>query len=319
MLNKIIDTLKAGSSFLITTHMSPDGDAIGSSLALSYALKALGKNVIVYIYDGIPYDFIFLKDADKVSQTLPLRNFDAVITTDCANINRIGEEFLNFKSYDHLINIDHHKDNSGFGDLNLVDGKICSTGMLIYELIKALGVEIDYDIAAAIYTTILVDTGSFRYSNASAQAFKVAGELVEKGVSPWNIAEKVYENQPVNRINLLKHALGSFEIFDSKGFASITVTRKMLKEANANLEVTDGFINFPRSIKGVEVALFFKELYPNRYKLSLRSKGKADVAEIAANFGGGGHKNAAGCLLNGNLPDLKEKVFRAVDDYLKGL
>jgi phosphoesterase RecJ-like protein len=317
MINNAAKILKEKSNFLITTHISPDGDAVGSISALAGAIKKLGKNVRIYLEDKVPQEFLFLPESDSFSHVLPDEHFDVVFVADCADLKRIGNTFNDFKNYDMLINIDHHKANDNFGDINIVDKNACSTGVLVYKILNAACIEIDYDIALAIYTTILLDTGSFRYSNTSAEAFKIAVEMIDKGVNAWDVAERVYENQPLNRISLLKLSLEQMETYIDKGFASITISKKMLEETDANFDITNGFINFPRSIQGIEVALLFKELDYNKYKLSLRSKGDADVAMIAENFGGGGHKNAAGCLLNGSIDDVKEKVFSYVRDYLK--
>ena len=318
-INRAAKLLKEKDSFLITTHTSADGDALGSVSALSCALKLLNKNVNLFLSDDVSYEFSFLKGMNNFAHDINSGHYDVLIVVDCANLNRIGSELSHFKSYDTMINIDHHNGNKEFGDVNVVDKDACSAGILIYKILKAGGIEITKDIAEAIYTTILVDTGSFRYSNATSEAFLVAAEMIEKGVNTWSIAEQVYENQPLSRINLLKLVLSKMEVHVDKGFASVTVTKNMMKAANADLSVTDGFINFPRSVKGVEVALFFKEVNRGKYKLSLRSKGKADVSMVAETFGGGGHKNAAGCYLTGTLNDVKAVVFGYLEKYLKNL
>ncbi|MFC1855110.1 bifunctional oligoribonuclease/PAP phosphatase NrnA [Thermodesulfobacteriota bacterium] len=318
MINKAVEAIRGNSSFLITSHISPDGDALGSISALYTLLKKMGKEITIYLYDKIPAELSFLNGLDNITRVLPEKRHDVVITVDCANLSRAGAELIQFENYGLLINVDHHKGNDNFGDINIVDKDICSTGMLIYKIIKAADIEIDYDMAVAIYLTILVDSGSFHYSNASSEAFRIAAEMIDKGVNPWDVAEHVYENQPVSRINLLKISLEQIETFVDVGFASMIVTRQMLKETGATFDMTDGFINYPRSIHGIEIALLFKEIFPGRYKVSFRSKKSADVGSIAEQFGGGGHKNAAGCIIDGDMDKIKKKIFKSVESYLKG-
>ncbi len=316
MINSAAKILKEKTNFIVTTHSSPDGDAVGSVTAIASALKGAGKDVSMFITDKVPQEFTFLPHAGEIMHELPLSGFDAFIAVDCANIDRIGNGDINLSNYGTVMNIDHHKSNAYFGDINVVEKDACSTGFIIYKIIEAAGMEIDYDIAISIYTTILVDTGSFRYSNASAEAFRVAAKMIEKGVNPWSVAEKVYESQPLNRIILLKMALSSMEIFYDDKFAAMTITQDMLNAADADFDITDGFINYPRSIKGIELALLFKELEPCLYKLGLRSKGAIDVSELAGHFGGGGHINAAGCTIKGDMVRVKKEVYDYTRDFL---
>ncbi len=317
MINDAANILKWKSDFLITTHISPDGDALGSVAALAASIKKLGKNATIFMKDNVPEEYSFLPELENKHTIIPAKHYDAVIVVDCGSIERVDSDFLEFKNYDVLINIDHHKSNTNFGNINIVDKDASSAGVLVYKVLKAAGVSLDLDTATAIYTTILVDTGSFRYSNANAEAFKIASELIDSGVNAWDVAGSVYENQSLIRINLLKLVLAEMEIHIDEGFASMTITQDMLKKANADFDVTDGFINFARSIKGVEVALQFKQLGTEKYKLSMRSKGNVDVSEIAENFGGGGHKNAAGCYLDGDIDSVKEELFGHVIDHIR--
>jgi phosphoesterase RecJ-like protein len=215
-----------------------------------------------------------------------------------------------------VINIDHHPYGELFGDINLVDQKASATGAIIYRIIKGAGHTLDYDTALCIYTAIVTDTGSFRYSNADPEAFRISAELVELGINPWFIAEKLYESQPRKRLELLALALANLTVSERGDFASITVTLDMYEKTGAGADLTDGFVNYPRSIHGVEVAALFREVKRGLFKVSFRSKGKVNVSALAAAFGGGGHHNAAGCTVSGYVDEVKKLVFSHLENAL---
>ncbi len=317
IIEKIADVVKSGNRFLVASHVNPDGDAIGSVLALSLAMRKMGKEVVSYSADGVPYQFEFLPMADTVTNDLDGDvSFDAVFVVDCSDLDRVGRGFREMVDAKLWINIDHHLTNSDFADITLLDRRACSTGYLVYEVIKDLPIDLDRDIAENIYATILVDTGSFRYSNASEDAFRVAGEMVALGVSPWHVASMVYENQPPGRMKLLGMVLDTLEISSGGRVASVVVTREMMEKTGMGAAATDGFVNYPRSISGVEVALLVRETGDGEYKVSYRSKGKVNVADLARSFGGGGHRNAAGCVLKGDLADVRARAVGAAETVL---
>ena len=309
MLAEIVAEITAHDSFLITTHEGPDGDAVGSALALGLYLRRLGKEVTVFLCDPVPDLYAFLPLADQVVHAIPERHFDVCFVLDVGEFRRAGEEMANCKRIGKFINIDHHLHCESFGAINLIDSEAAATGVLVYRIIKAAGHEVDYDAALCIYTAVITDTGSFRYSNANPEAFVVAGEMVAIGVNPWFIAEKLYESQPQKRLELLALALATLTVSGRGDVASITVTLDMYQQTGTNSELTDGFVNYPRSIRGVEVAVFFREINPGLYKIGFRSKGKVDVSALSAEFGGGGHHNAAGCMIAGSLTEVSDKVF----------
>ncbi len=309
MINRIVQEIAANRSFLITTHENPDGDAVGSSLALACYLRQLGKDVTVYFYDSLPELYAFLPLAGTVVHSIPPRPYDVCFVLDVGEFRRAGQEIATFQGVGKFINVDHHLHCENFGAINLIDSAACATGALIYRIIKAAGDEIDLDPALCIYTAIITDTGSFRYSNANPEAFAIAGEMVARGVNTWAVAEKLYESQPKKRLELLALALSTLVVAERGNCASIAVTLDMYEKTGAGPDLTDGFINYPRSIGGVEVALFFREVTPGLFKVGFRSKGKVNVAELAAAFGGGGHHNAAGCTVSGTLDLVKEQVF----------
>lgn len=316
MITRIVAEIAASSSFLVSSHEGPDGDAVGSSLALATYLLKLGKDVTVFFKDPVPDLYAFLPLADRVVHALPDRDFDICFVLDVGEFRRAGEELVNFTRVGKFINIDHHLLCDQFGAINLIDAEAAATGVLIHRIIKSAGHEPDYDTALCIYTAVITDTGSFRYSNANQEAFAVAGEMVAHGVNAWFVAEMLYESQPRKRLELLALALATLAVSSRGDVASITVTLDMYEKTAANAELTDGFVNYPRSIRGVEVAVFFREINPGLYKAGFRSKGKVDVSALAAAFGGGGHHNAAGCTIAGSLEDVRRQVFAHLAEVL---
>lgn len=309
MIDAIAAEIAAHGSFLVTSHENPDGDAVGSILALGNHLARLGKEVTVYLRDPFPEQYAFLPMADRVVHAIPDRTFDVCFVLDVGEFRRAGDELVNFGGIGKFINVDHHLLCDRFGAINLIDSDAAATGVLVYRIIKATGLEADYDTALCIYTAVITDTGSFRYSNANQEAFAVAGEMVARGVNAWSVAEKLYESEPQKRLELLALALATLAVSPRGDVASITVTLDMYEKTGANAELTDGFINYPRSIRGVEVAVFFREIKPGLFKVGFRSKGKVNVSALSAEFGGGGHHNAAGCVISGPLEEIREKVF----------
>ena len=315
-IQQIIEVIRSNSSFLITTHEGPDGDAIGSSLALASFLRKIGKDVTVHYQDPVPDLYAFLPAVDSVLPHIPDRPFDVAFVLDIGERRRAGKEFCEFSRVTTTINLDHHLSCENFGDYNLIDSQAAATGILVYRIAKAFGYRIDRETALCIYVAVITDTGSFRYSNANHEAFSVAGKMIECGVDAWDVAEQLYENQPQKRLELLARCLPTLEVFKDGQAASVTVTCEMYAACGANAELTDGFVNYPRSIRGVEVAIFFRQLDALNWKIGFRSKGKVNVAAFSQALGGGGHHNAAGCTVEGELDDIKAMVYRIVDESL---
>lgn len=316
MIDSIVAEIIAGKSFLITTHEDPDGDAVGSSLALGNYLRRLGKEVTIYFKDPVPEIYAFLPQSDTVLHAIPDRSYDICFVLDVGEFRRAGEELAGFSRIGKFVNIDHHLLCENFGAINLIDAEAAATGVLICRIIKAAGHEVDNDTALCIYTAVITDTGSFRYSNANQEAFAVAGEMTARGVNAWYVAEKLYESQPRKRLELLAQALATLTVSPRGDVASVTVSLDMYEKTGTNAELTDGFVNYPRSIRGVEVAVFFREINPGLYKAGFRSKGKIDVSALAAEFGGGGHHNAAGCTIAGSLEEVRHLVFTHIANVL---
>lgn len=313
-VQQIIEVIHNNSSFLLTTHEGPDGDAIGSSLAMASFLRSIGKDVTVYYQDPVPDLYSFLPGADSVVSHIPDRDFDVAVVLDIGERKRAGAEFCAFTRVATTINLDHHLSCDNFADFNLIDSQCAATGILVYRIAHAFGCRFDRDTALCIYVAIITDTGSFRYSNANREAFTVAGEMIECGVNAWDVAEQLYENQPQKRLELLAKCLPTLEVFKKGQAASVTVTLDMYAATGADSELTDGFVNYPRSIRGAEVAIFFRQLEEEKWKIGFRSKGKVNVAAFSRALGGGGHHNAAGCTVDGPLADVKATVYKIVEE-----
>ncbi len=315
MIESILSVIRQGNRFLVASHENPDGDAIASTLALANALREMGKDVVAYNQDGVPNDYRFLPGWEKVVTSVPKdASFDAGFVLDAGELRRAGS-WIRGVSHT-LVNIDHHPHSENFGEIYWVDERACATGVLVYRLLQAAGWPVSLDVATCLYTTILSDTGSFRYSNADPEAFRVAGELVALGVNPWSISSGLYESQEESRLRLLGMALPTLDVAPCGTFAAITVTEEMLTKSGCRPEHTDRFINYPRSIRGVEVAIFFRQVGPDRYKVGFRSKGTIDVGSLAREFGGGGHHNAAGAVVSGPLPEVRNLVFSRLGELL---
>lgn len=313
-VQRIVETIRHSRTILVTSHEGPDGDAVGASLGLAAFLRAIGKHVVVHLADPVPELYRFLPGADQVLQTIPDQDYDLAFVLDVGEFRRAGAQFCGFKRIGATINLDHHLTCEQFGSINLIDEKAAATGLLVWRIAKQYGFQADYATALCLYVAILTDTGAFRYSNANREAFVAAGELLEQGgLNAWNVAEKLYESQPRKRLELLSKVLPTLEFVRAGQVASITVTLDMYAATGTNAEMTDGFVNYPRSVAGVEVAVLFRQLEEGKYKIGFRSKGTVNVAALAQSFGGGGHHNAAGGVVEGSLADVKQLVYGAIE------
>ena len=313
---RINEVIRSNSTFLLTSHEGPDGDAIGSSLALASFLRKIGKDVTVHYQDPVPDLYAFLPGADTVLPHIPDQHFDVSVVLDIGERKRAGKEFCDFSRVTTTLNLDHHLSCESFADYNLIDSEAAATGILVYRIVNAFGYRFDRETALCIYVATITDTGSFHYSNANREAFTVSGEMIECGVNAWDVAEQLYENQPQRRLELLAKCLPTLEVFKGGQAASVTVTCDMYAACGADAELTDGFVNYPRSIQGVEVAVFFRQLEEKKFKVGFRSKGKVNVAAFSAALGGGGHHNAAGCTVEGTLEEVRAAVYKIVEASL---
>ncbi|NIP31586.1 MAG: bifunctional oligoribonuclease/PAP phosphatase NrnA [Candidatus Dadabacteria bacterium] len=318
-IENIKKLIAENEKFLIVSHENPDCDAIGSMIALGVALERLGKHVELYNKDSVPDYLKFLSGSSSITNSLDTIDEDisVVILLDCAEISRPGkvfEEFIKNNGYK-LAFIDHHKTNGIDSDYIIIDEYVSSTGILIYKLIKELGIEINKDIAESIFSTILGDTGSFRYSNTYAETFEIASELVKKGADPGKISTYIFDEEPIEKIKLMGLILNTLEVDDSGRVAFLHVDKDMYECTHTKKEHTEGVINYARSIMGVEVAALFKQNHCNgnvEWKISLRSKDYVDVSKIAQEFGGGGHHKASGCKIKGSLEYAKSTLYSSI-------
>ena len=312
-LRKIAEEVRGGHNFLLSTHENPEGDAIGSVLALGWALRGLGKRVEILVQDPVPEVLAFLPGVQEIIHQAPTEAFfDLALAVDCGDRARLGEEFGKLKAPGKIINIDHHVSNSYYGDINFVDPAASSAAEIVFDLLRIIPVPLNREIAENLYTGLLTDTGSFHYSNTTPKTFAAARACLQAGVEPWRVAEQVYENQPLARLRLLPRVLETLEVSEEGRVSHVVITREMLAEAKASPALTEDFINFPRSIKGVEVAILFREVSPEKTRVSFRSRGSVDVARIAEGFQGGGHRSASGCTIKGSLADAKTNVLQVV-------
>ncbi len=295
-------------SILITTHKNPDGDAVGSSLGWFNYLKQFKNNVEIVYKDRIPYFFDFLPGIDSIEVKENIdREYDWVIITDVSEVKRTGFDAIPARN---TVVIDHHITANPDVDYAIVEPEISSTCELSYEIMKLIDRKrVGYRVALPLYTGMVTDTGSFSYSNTSPRTHLVAAELIELGVDPYVVTKNLFERNRINKFKLLEKVLDTLDFAVDGKVAHITVLRRFLEETGAYPEETEGFINYPRSIVGVEVAVFFKEISEEEWKVSLRSKGFVNVAAVAARFGGGGHKMAAGYETKGDLSKVRNELF----------
>jgi bifunctional oligoribonuclease and PAP phosphatase NrnA len=312
MFRKIKNIIDEGERFLITTHIDPDGDAIGSCFSLYWVLDALQKNPFVYMKDEVPYMYEFLPKPPKLSyHEPPVDSYDAIFVLDCGNFFRVGKGHEQLKALGPIINIDHHATNETFGIVNIINQNASSTAEILYKLYRSLNIPFTYNVAVNLYTAIFTDTGSFRYPNTNSEAFLICEEMTKYGVSPSYVAQMVHENHPKERFLLLGKVLSSMETYKNDTIALAVVTQEMFHKTNTSKEYTEGFVEYIKEIRGINVAILIKEITNQQYKISMRSKGNTDVAQICNHFGGGGHQNAAGCIIDGSIMQVKDRLKEA--------
>lgn len=319
IMKEIAEILQEGIRFLITTHIDPDADGIGSMLGLGGSLMSQGKGVVMLTHEPVPAPLSFLPGADQIVQSFAEdEQFDAVFVLDCGDAERLGPHRDILERREKLICIDHHKTNEPFGDINLVNPKSSSTGELIFQLIKLAHFSIGIQVAQNLFAAIQTDTGSFRYENASADSFRIAAELVELGAKPWEISRIVLEGYSLSRLKLLQKTLETLEFYHDGKIGMMTISSGMFDETEARPIDSERFVDYPRFVSGVELSVLIKQMKDNGYKFSLRSNSHVDVAELAAHFGGGGHARAAGFESKGPLDVVKRDFLKEADQFFNG-
>ncbi len=305
-------------TFLVASHLRPDGDAIGSQLALGLLLKDLGKEVAIWNHDPVPAKYAFLPHCELVRQP-PAQpgDFDVVFALDNASFQRLGRVRDAIGSRKYLVNIDHHASNDQYGDLALIDPHAPATGQILYELFRAQNYPITPAMATNLYAAIATDTGSFQYANTTSQCMRDCADLIDFGVDVAAVSQKIYESFPIGRLRLLQRILDNLKMSFDNRVGSFWITREMYEETGANPEDNEGLIDHVRSIDSVIVAVLFEEAEDNKIRVSLRSKNsQVDVNRVAMHFGGGGHPEAAGARIPGDPDEVERAVLAKVGELL---
>ena len=307
--------IASGNHFVLATHVRPDGDALGSMFGLAHILTMMGRKVLCYLERPVSEGYRFLvpeiplaTDIDDITSFVGQCGDDIMgIALDCGDLGRLGENGEALSSIHPFLVIDHHQGNKGFGYLHWIEPHRSSTGEMIYDLAEELGLadQLSREAAECLYTALVTDTGSFRYDSTTGHTFAVAGKLIDRGVTPASVCQKLFDKASFGSLRLIQTVLAGLQTFLDNQVAVIRLTRKMLQETGTSYEDADSLIDFPRSVKEVRVAVFLKESESGKdhISISLRAKGDCDVAEVAAQFSGGGHRNAAGCRVQGKSID----------------
>jgi bifunctional oligoribonuclease and PAP phosphatase NrnA len=310
LVDAICAELRARQRFLITSHLKPDGDSIGSQLAMAFALRALGKQVHMVNRDPAAPGLMGFPGVPEIEIAgRAVGDYDALLVMECGDLARTGVEGLDRYF---TINIDHHPGNAMFGAINWFDASAAACGEMVFDIIQRLGVALTPEIAVHVYVAILTDTGSFHYSSISPRTFDICRQCLEAGVNPVSVARNVFDSNNIGRLRLFGAVLGSVELEADGRLAVIYLDRAMARAAGGTYDDTEGLINLPLTVKEIQAVVFFKEWEGGQYRVSLRSKGTIDVGGVAKRFGGGGHKNASGCTLTGTLAEARQQILGLV-------
>jgi len=319
IIDRILDTIRGLQTFCVAGHIRPDGDCVGSQLALAQALRNEGKKVLCWNEDPIPDKYKFLDPHGLFERPKRGKKFDCVIATDCATFDRLGKAGKYSVNRKILINIDHHESNPRYGDLNWVSVREPSCGELIFRLMKAARWPVTRPIADALFAAVSTDTGSFQYPTTRPGTFHTGAELVTRGADLAKVCDEVYQSYPLSRARLLRHLYNKFKLADGDRIAYLWLKQKDFTRTGAESNDTEGLIDHIRAIKPVVVACVFEELEPELTRISLRSKDpEVNVNDVAAQFGGGGHPAAAGARIPGKPLSVQRRVIAAVKRALDG-
>ena len=304
--------LERSTRCLISTHVSPEGDALGSALALAHALRGMGKETLVVNRDPVPRLLDFLPAGGLFRQvSRPDKGYELLVVVDCGDLERTA--LFNEWRPPLIVNIDHHITNKQFGQINWVEPDASATAEMIAVLLGDMRVPLTKDIALCLYTALMTETGSFRYSNTTPAVFRLAAELADLGVQPAWVSQKIYERNTVSRLKLLGALLERMELNSDRTVAWVTIPSELFGRTGTTAEDAEDFVNYPRSLTETEVAILLRDAEPGRVKVSFRASGNVDVAAIAAQFGGGGHRKAAGCTVAGTLDAVRSKIIDAAE------
>lgn len=317
IIDRILEEINSHRTFCVVGHVRPDGDCIGSQLAVTLALRDQGKKVTCWNEDPMPDKLAFLDPDKLVQKPKPGMEFDCIIATDAASYERLGKTGAHIAQRKVLINIDHHTSNTRYGDINWVSPKEASTGEILFRFMKAAGWPITAPIADCLFTAVSTDTGSFQYPSTRPSTYNIAGELVKRGANLAKICHEVYQSYPLPRAKLLKHVYNKFRLTHDNQIAYFWLKQSDYTRTGAKPDDSEGLIDHIRAIEPVVIACLFEEVSPELTRISLRSKSeKINVNEIAAQFGGGGHKAAAGARIPGPPLAIQRRVIAAVKKAL---
>ncbi|HZK83366.1 MAG TPA: bifunctional oligoribonuclease/PAP phosphatase NrnA [Desulfosporosinus sp.] len=314
---EMIEVLRKAPKVALFSHISPDGDCLGSMLAMGLALEKMGKEVSFYNPDPVPSYLAFLPGSYRVKQELPSPQPKVLLFVDCTDLGRVNMSRSEISGDSTVLNLDHHISNLFFGDFNWVDAQASAVGEVALALIKQLGVELDIDIATNLYTAIVTDSGCFQYSNTTAQTHRSTADLLDLGVDLSRIHHSIFDQKPLAQSKLLQCALAGLEILADGQLAIMSLSTEDFQKSGAEQELSEGLVNQARSIAGVEVAVLLKEVGPEEIKVGLRSNLWLNVNEIAVLFGGGGHQRAAGCTLRMLMTEAKQSITTAIEEALR--
>ncbi len=316
---QILDLVDRASSVLLLGHADPDGDSLGTQLVLSDFLRFLGKEPAIRIDGDIPVRYSFLPGIDKIkSQDSPLEiEPDIALIIDCTNLDRVGRCLGFISENTKIINIDHHIHNSRFGDVNLVCDTASSVGEVVYDLLAETEYELTMQNAEQVYTAILTDTGRFHFSSTTPRALRICAELVEMGIDPREITDKIYFSMTPDQLRLRGKVMGNAEVFLDGRICVLTLTQQMLDDGHVDMADFEGLVEYSMQLNTVTIGVLFKEISSNEVKLSVRSRNGFDVAELARKFGGGGHINAAGAAIKLPVNEAKERFVRTAEQMLR--
>lgn len=314
MVSDIVRELKKAQYIGVITHINPDGDAVGSVLAIALALKKLNKGVAVIKNDDMPDKYKFLPGQELISGMDDMTAYpDILVALDCGDAGRLGNGACLMDKAKTVINIDHHISNTMFGNMNLVDTNAAATAEIVYQVIKLSGARLDKEIAACLYTAIVADTGCFRYDNTTQATHTICGELLSLGVKSNEIITRLFHERTLPQLRILGAALHGLTIFHGGKTAVLRITKEMMNDAGADQGDLENVIDFGRDVAGIEVAVLVKETEDNSVRVGFRAKNDVDVSSVARKFGGGGHKKASGCTVKGSLSEVLEGVLEEID------
>ncbi len=314
MMNKLIETIKACNDFLIVSHISPDGDTLGSAAALYLAIKAMGKEAVLALEGTVPKKLSFLNEFCSFLklEELPKREFECGIAVDIATVRRMGNIAGVFLASSNKLNIDHHATNERYGDHNLIEEK-ASTGEIMLNMIEGLGVEVSVDMANSLYAAVSTDTNNFVYSNVQPETFETAARLLKYGAKTAELCDMIYYRRSFGATKLIALALSRLKLYHDGKISALYMTLDDIKKCGAKREDCDVLVNYAREIDGVEIAVFVNEMPDGKYKVSLRSNQYADVSAISVKYGGGGHKKASGHVMDGNVEKILEEIIEEAE------